>query len=76
MVVLVDAAAAHEQPGGRFGNIRCGLGLVGRLGRGLGGLIASSAAAAANILLSVLLCLAAVWLGYLLGNTFTSMKGS
>ena len=31
--------------------------------------------AGGNILLSVLLCMIAVWLGYLLGNTFNSMKG-
>lgn len=31
--------------------------------------------AAGNTLLSVALCLAAVWLGYLLGSAFTSMKG-
>ena len=32
--------------------------------------------AGGNILLSVVLCLVAVWLGYLLGNTFNSMKGN
>jgi CrcB protein len=31
--------------------------------------------AGGNILLSVLLCMIAVWLGYLLGAMFTSMKG-
>ena len=28
------------------------------------------------VLLSVVLCLAAVWLGYLLGSTFNSLKGN
>jgi CrcB protein len=32
--------------------------------------------AGGNILLSVVLCLVAVWLGFLLGSTFTSMKGN
>jgi CrcB protein len=32
--------------------------------------------AGGNILLSVVLCLLAVWLGYLLGSTFSSMKGN
>ena len=32
--------------------------------------------AAGNILLSVVLCMIAVWLGYLLGSTFNSMKGN
>jgi CrcB protein len=32
--------------------------------------------AGGNILLSVGLCLIAVWLGYLLGGTFNSMKGN
>jgi CrcB protein len=32
--------------------------------------------AAANIVLSVVLCLLAVWLGYLLGAMFNSMKGN
>jgi len=32
--------------------------------------------AGGNILLSVVLCLVAVWLGYLLGSTFSSMKGN
>lgn len=32
--------------------------------------------AAANILLSVILCLIAVWLGWLLGSVFNSMKGA
>jgi CrcB protein len=32
--------------------------------------------AAGNTLLSVALCLAAVWLGYLLGGALTSLKGS
>jgi CrcB protein len=32
--------------------------------------------AGANILLSVALCLIAVWLGYLLGASFNSMKGN
>jgi CrcB protein len=32
--------------------------------------------AGGNILLSVVLCLIAVWLGYLLGGTFNSMKGN
>jgi CrcB protein len=32
--------------------------------------------AGGNILLSVMLCLIAVWLGYLLGATFNSMKGN
>ena len=31
--------------------------------------------AGGNILLSVTLCMIAVWLGYLLGSTFNSMKG-
>ncbi len=33
-------------------------------------------AAGANIVLSVVLCLIAVWLGYLLGAMFNSMKGN
>jgi CrcB protein len=32
--------------------------------------------AGGNIVLSVVLCLIAVWLGYLLGTTFNSMKGN
>lgn len=32
--------------------------------------------AGGNILLSVLLCMVAVWLGYLLGSMFSSMKGN
>ena len=32
--------------------------------------------AGGNVLLSVFLCLIAVWLGYLLGSTFSSMKGN
>ena len=32
--------------------------------------------AGGNILLSVVLCMVAVWLGYLLGTTFNSMKGN
>jgi len=32
--------------------------------------------AGANIILSVVLCLVAVWLGYLLGAMFNSMKGN
>jgi CrcB protein len=32
--------------------------------------------AGANIVLSVVLCLVAVWLGYLLGTMFNSMKGN
>jgi len=32
--------------------------------------------ASGNILLSVILCMIAVWLGYLLGSTFNSMKGN
>ena len=32
--------------------------------------------AGGNILLSVILCMIAVWLGYLLGSTFNSMKGN
>jgi CrcB protein len=32
--------------------------------------------AGANIVLSVVLCLVAVWLGYLLGDMFNSMKGN
>jgi len=32
--------------------------------------------AGGNILLSVVLCMVAVWLGYLLGSTFGSMKGN
>jgi CrcB protein len=32
--------------------------------------------AGGNIILSVVLCLVAVWLGYLLGTMFNSMKGS
>ena len=32
--------------------------------------------AGGNVLLSVILCMIAVWLGYLLGSTFNSMKGS
>jgi CrcB protein len=32
--------------------------------------------AGGNVLLSVTLCLIAVWLGYLLGATFNSMKGN
>jgi CrcB protein len=31
--------------------------------------------AGGNILLSVVLCMIAVWLGYLLGSTFNAMKG-
>jgi CrcB protein len=31
--------------------------------------------AGGNILLSVVLCIIAVWLGYLVGNTFNAMKG-
>jgi fluoride exporter len=31
--------------------------------------------AAGNILLSVILCMIAVWLGFMLGSTFNSMKG-
>jgi fluoride exporter len=31
--------------------------------------------AGGNILLSVILCMVAVWLGYMLGATFNSMKG-
>jgi fluoride exporter len=33
-------------------------------------------AAAGNILLSVILCMIAVWLGWLLGSVFNSMKGA
>ena len=32
--------------------------------------------AGGNVLLSVILCLAGVWLGYALGTTFNTMKGS
>lgn len=32
--------------------------------------------ASGNVILSVVLCLVAVWLGYLLGATFNSMKGN
>jgi CrcB protein len=32
--------------------------------------------AGGNVILSVTLCMIAVWLGYLLGSTFTSMKGN
>ena len=32
--------------------------------------------AGGNILLSVILCMIAVWLGYLIGATFNSMKGN
>jgi fluoride exporter len=32
--------------------------------------------AGGNILLSVVLCMIAVWLGYMLGSTFNSMKGN
>ena len=32
--------------------------------------------AGGNVILSVVLCMIAVWLGYLLGSTFTSMKGN
>jgi len=32
--------------------------------------------AGGNILLSVVLCMIAVWLGYLLGSTFNSLKGT
>ena len=32
--------------------------------------------AGGNILLSVILCMIAVWLGYLLGNMFNAMKGN
>ena len=32
--------------------------------------------AGGNVLLSVLLCMIAVWIGYLLGSWFTSMKGT
>ena len=32
--------------------------------------------AGGNIILSVVLCMIAVWLGYLLGATFSSMKGN
>jgi CrcB protein len=32
--------------------------------------------AGGNIILSVVLCMIAVWLGYLLGSTFNSMKGN
>ena len=32
--------------------------------------------AGGNVLLSVVLCLVAVWLGWLLGSTFNSMKGN
>ncbi len=32
--------------------------------------------AGGNVILSVTLCMAAVWLGYLLGTVFNSMKGS
>ncbi|HVU07766.1 MAG TPA: fluoride efflux transporter CrcB [Verrucomicrobiae bacterium] len=32
--------------------------------------------AGGNVLLSVVLCMIAVWLGYLLGSTFNSMKGN
>ena len=31
--------------------------------------------AGGNILLSVILCMVAVWLGYLLGSMFNAMKG-
>ena len=32
--------------------------------------------AGGNVILSVVLCMIAVWLGYLLGGTFNSMKGN
>src|SRR5271170_1625299 len=32
--------------------------------------------AGGNVILSVILCMIAVWLGYLLGSTFNSMKGN
>jgi len=32
--------------------------------------------AGGNVILSVILCMIAVWLGYLLGGTFNSMKGN
>jgi CrcB protein len=32
--------------------------------------------AGGNVILSVVLCMIAVWLGYLLGTTFNSMKGN
>ena len=32
--------------------------------------------AGGNVILSVVLCLVAVWLGYLLGSVFSSMKGN
>ena len=32
--------------------------------------------AGSNVILSVVLCMIAVWLGYLLGSTFNSMKGN
>ena len=32
--------------------------------------------AGGNVILSVVLCLVAVWLGYLLGSTFNSMRGN
>ena len=32
--------------------------------------------AGGNVILSVVLCMIAVWLGYLLGSTFNSMKGN
>jgi CrcB protein len=32
--------------------------------------------AGGNVILSVILCMIAVWLGYLLGSTFTSIKGN
>jgi CrcB protein len=32
--------------------------------------------AGGNIVLSVVLCLLAAWLGWLLGSTFSSMKGN
>jgi CrcB protein len=31
--------------------------------------------AAGNVILSVALCMIAVWLGYILGSAFTSVKG-
>ncbi len=32
--------------------------------------------AGGNVILSVVLCMAAIWLGWLLGSTFNSMKGN
>jgi CrcB protein len=32
--------------------------------------------AGGNVILSVVLCMIAVWLGYLLGSVFNSMKGN